>query len=152
MHNEPRRRVHRGGGSSQKTASPFSSQTIASPSIKHERTDSLLTTIAIKGKRDEKSFPFRVISRTPAPSFRARMRKPSCLISCSQPGPEGGAFAGEGKHGSIIPSPGRVHSRNDIAGHAYLNGPSRARCNTKFQKRNRTMLIEFQRRPSHFEF
>jgi hypothetical protein len=25
------------------------------------------------------------------------------------------AIAGEGKHGSIIPSPGRVRSRNDIA-------------------------------------
>jgi hypothetical protein len=43
-----------------------------------------------------------------------RMRKPSCLISWSQPGPEGGALAGEGRHGSIIPSPGRVRSRNDM--------------------------------------
>jgi len=34
------------------------------------------------------------------------------LDSCSQPGPEGGAFAGNGKHGSIIPNPGRVRSRN----------------------------------------
>ena len=34
----------------------------------------------------------RVISRTPALSRRARMRKPSYLISCSQPGPEGGAL------------------------------------------------------------
>jgi hypothetical protein len=40
------------------------------------------------------------------------MRKPSCLISCSQPGPEGGAFAGDGRHGSIVPSPGRVRSPN----------------------------------------
>jgi hypothetical protein len=31
------------------------------------------------------------------------------------PGPKkGGAFAGDGRHGSIIPSPGRVRSRNDI--------------------------------------
>src|SRR6516225_9245856 len=38
----------------------------------------------MKGKRDEKSFPARVITRTPAASFRARMRKPSCLISCTR--------------------------------------------------------------------
>src|SRR6516164_7021288 len=74
---------------------------LVAPSIKHERTGSLLTAIAIKGKRPEKSFPARVISRTSALSRRARMRNPSCLISCSHPGPEGGALAGEGKHGSI---------------------------------------------------
>jgi hypothetical protein len=44
----------------------------------------------------------------------SRMWKQSCLISCSQPGPEGGTFAGDGRHGSIIPSPGRVRSRNNI--------------------------------------
>ena len=98
------------------TASPFSSQTIASPSIRHERTGSSPTAIAIKGKRDEKSFPARVISCTPAGPRRAKIRKPSCLISCSQPEPEGGTFAGDGRHGSIIPKPGRVRSRNDIVG------------------------------------
>src|SRR5262249_58315873 len=81
---------------------------------KEERTGSLRTAVAINGKRDEKSFPARVISRTPALSRRARMRKPSCLISCIQPGPAGGALAGDGKHGSIIPRPGRVRSRNDM--------------------------------------
>jgi hypothetical protein len=30
------------------------------------------------------------------------------------PGPEGGALAGDGRHGSMIPDPGRVRSRNDI--------------------------------------
>jgi hypothetical protein len=50
-----------------------------------QATGSLPSAIAIKGKRDEKSFPARVISRTPAASFRARMRKPSCLISCPSP-------------------------------------------------------------------
>src|SRR4029077_6790252 len=39
------------------------------------------------------------------------MRNPSCLISCSQPGPEGGALAGDRKQGSIIPSSGPVRSR-----------------------------------------
>jgi len=48
------------------------------------------------------------------PSRRAMMRKPSCLISCSQPGPDGGRSAGDGKQGSIMPSPGRVRSRNDM--------------------------------------
>jgi hypothetical protein len=48
------------------------------------------------------------------PSRRAKMRKPSCLISCSQPGPEGSAFAGDGRHGSMIPRPGRVRSRNNM--------------------------------------
>src|SRR6516165_1063491 len=76
------------------------------------RTGSDLSAMAMNGKRSVKSFPARVISRTPAASLRARMRKPSCLISCSQPGPE--ALAGEGKHGSMMPSPGRVRSRNDM--------------------------------------
>jgi hypothetical protein len=89
-----------------KTASPFSSQTMASPSIRHERAGNLPTAIAINGKRAEKLFPARVISRTPAASRRASRRKPSCLISCSQPGPEGGALAGEGRHSSIMPSRG----------------------------------------------
>jgi hypothetical protein len=87
---------------------------IASPSIKHDRTGSLETAIAMNGNRDEKSFPALVISRTPALSRRASILNPSCLISCSQPGPEGGALAGDGRHGSIIPRPGRVRSRNDM--------------------------------------
>src|SRR5262249_6494183 len=45
------------------------------------------------------------------------MRKPSCLISWIQPGPEGGAVAGDGRDGSIMPRPGRVRSRNDMAQH-----------------------------------
>src|SRR6516164_7745272 len=62
--------------------------------------------IAMNGNREEKSLPERVISRTPAPSRRAMMRKPSCLISCSQPEPLGGALAADGRHGSIKPSSG----------------------------------------------
>src|SRR5262249_47975493 len=49
-------------------------QIIDGEAIGHERTGSLLTAIAIKGKREEKSFPARVISRTPAESRRARIR------------------------------------------------------------------------------
>src|SRR5262249_55360419 len=78
--------------------SPFSSQTIASPSIRNERTGSLLTVVVMKGNRAEKSFPTRAISRTPAASLRAMMRKPSCLISWSQPRPDGGALAADGEH------------------------------------------------------
>jgi hypothetical protein len=59
-------------------------------------------------------FALRVISRTPAASRRARMRKPSCLISCSQPGPEGGSLTGDGRHGSMVASPERVRSLNDM--------------------------------------
>ena len=43
------------------------------------------------GKRPAKSWPFRLRSRTPAASRRAIMRKPSCLISCSQFPPIGRA-------------------------------------------------------------
>jgi hypothetical protein len=42
---------------------------------------------------------------TPALSRRARMRKPSCLISCIQPRPETGPSLAMAQ-GSIIPSPG----------------------------------------------
>jgi hypothetical protein len=84
------------------------------PSMRQERNGSLPTAIAIKGKRPEKSFPARVISRTPVASFRARIRKPSCLISWIQPGPEGGTLAGAGRHGSITPNRGRARSRNDM--------------------------------------
>ena len=31
------------------------------------------------------------------------MRKPSCLISCTQPGPDGGCLVARGKHGAIGP-------------------------------------------------
>jgi hypothetical protein len=39
------------------------------------------TAAAASGNRAVKSLPLRVISRTPARPRRARMRKPSCLIS-----------------------------------------------------------------------
>ena len=44
---------------------PLLSQTIASPSIRQERTDRDLTAISINGKRCVKSLPLRVMSRTP---------------------------------------------------------------------------------------
>src|SRR5262249_35071210 len=56
---------------------------------------------AISGKRPDQSCPLRVISRTPAGSRRAIMRKPSSLTSWIQPGPDGGRSAGEGRQGSI---------------------------------------------------
>jgi hypothetical protein len=56
------------------------------------------------GKRLLKSLPLRPIRRTPLASRRARMRKPSCLISCSQSAPAGGVLAGDGTHGSIKPA------------------------------------------------
>jgi hypothetical protein len=43
------------------------------------------------------SMPLRVSSCTLAGSRRAIGRKPSCLISCTQPRPDGGRSAGEGK-------------------------------------------------------
>lgn len=76
------------------TASPFSSQT-----IRQDQTGSLPMAIAMKGNRPEKSFPARVISRTPALSRRAKIRNPSCFISCGHPGPEGGSLAGEDRSG-----------------------------------------------------
>ena len=63
------------------TARPLSSQAMASPSIKQERPGSAATAAAASGTRLVKSFPLRVISRTPAPSRRAMIRNPSCLIS-----------------------------------------------------------------------
>jgi hypothetical protein len=39
-------------------------------------------------------------SRTPAASRGATMRKSSCLISCSQPGPTGGVLASDGRQSS----------------------------------------------------
>ena len=94
---ERRRRIN------SNTASPLSSQTIASPSIRQERAGSIATAATTSGNRAVKSWPPRVKSRTPAASRGARMRKPSCLISCSQSGPAGGALAGDGKQGSMKP-------------------------------------------------
>lgn len=59
----------------------ISSHTIASPSIKHDRTDNERTAPAISENRLAKLLPFRVKRREVEPSRRARMRKPSCLIS-----------------------------------------------------------------------
>jgi hypothetical protein len=36
------------------------------------------------------------------------------MLNFVQPPGAGGTFAGDGKHGSIIPSPRRVRSRNDM--------------------------------------
>ena len=55
--------------------------TMASPSITHDRTGRLSTAATIFGYRAVKSEPFRVASRMRSLSRRARMRKPSCLIS-----------------------------------------------------------------------
>ena len=77
-----------------KTAKPFSSQAMASPSTTHERAGRVAIASLANGKRLVKLYPLRVISRTPPASRRAMMRKPSCLISCSQPSPAGGSVAG----------------------------------------------------------
>jgi hypothetical protein len=53
----------------------------ASPSIRNDRAGRAVTAATIIGKRSVKSLPWRVISRTRAPSRRAMMRMPSCLIS-----------------------------------------------------------------------
>jgi hypothetical protein len=72
---------------------PASSHTMASPSIRHERAGRAATAAAICGNRPVKSLPLRVNRRTPATSRLATMRMPSCFISCSQPGPDGGDLA-----------------------------------------------------------
>jgi hypothetical protein len=43
------------------------------------------------------------------------MRKPSCLISYTQPAPAGGFSAGRGRHGSMKPARRRVGARNNVA-------------------------------------
>jgi len=77
-----------------KTASPLSSQTIASPSINQERTRSLPTGAAINGNRCENSLPGRLISLTPALSRRSRMRKPWCLFRVASHRHAGGLIRG----------------------------------------------------------
>jgi hypothetical protein len=50
--------------------------------------------IALEIRSDQKArLSLPMMSRTPRASFRARMRNPSCLISCIQPGPAGGSLA-----------------------------------------------------------
>ncbi len=48
-----------------------------------------------------------------APSLRAIIRKPSCLISCSHSAPEGGFDAFIGRHGGMNPA-GRLRGRGSI--------------------------------------
>jgi hypothetical protein len=49
-----------------------------------------------KGKRSVKSVPFRVSGRTRSELRQPTSLKPSCLISCSQPGPVAGTLAPTG--------------------------------------------------------
>jgi hypothetical protein len=77
--------------------------TIASPSIVHVFTGRLAIASTMRLKRSAKQYPLREYSRTRDGIRRATMRKPSCLISCTQPGPDGGASAARGRHGSIGP-------------------------------------------------
>ena len=68
----------------------------------------------------------RAHRRTRSPSLRAITRYPSNLISCSQPGPDGGLSASAGWHGRMKPSGlerdriGRETRQSILAGH--LNG------------------------------
>ena len=56
---------------------------------------------------------------TRLPFLRAMTLKPSCLISCSQPSPEGGRGAGVGRHGAMKPGgKGRGDSGKFIGGAA----------------------------------
>jgi hypothetical protein len=86
----------------------------------------LANAIVIKGKRAEKSFPACVISRTLVASRRARIRKPSCLISCSHSGPDGGRSAREGRQGGIWPrgrrAPGFTMGLGDRAVQGHWRG------------------------------
>src|SRR5262249_43805847 len=95
---------------------PSSSQATASPSMMQERERKRAKASTIKGKRDVRSLPGRLYSRTLAPSLRAMTRKPSCLISCSHRGPEGGLWALVGRHGAI--NPGR---EGTLFQHEHLN-------------------------------
>jgi hypothetical protein len=60
--------------------------------------------------------PLRMKSRTPAASWRMSIRKPSCLISCSQRAPAGGLAAGLGRQGSQ--KSGKITRRNNM-GYKY---------------------------------
>jgi hypothetical protein len=53
--------------------------------VDEARLDGEVSDGSIRGKRSAKLYPFLVNSRTPLASLRASMRKPSCLISWSQP-------------------------------------------------------------------
>ena len=88
---------------SSNTARPLSSQAMASPSIKQERPGSAATAAAASGNRLVKSFPLRVISRTPAASRRARKRSlvgfiEPCLPSPAKAPPSGPDWIHEIKH------------------------------------------------------
>jgi hypothetical protein len=54
---------------------------------------------AIARNRSVKSAPRRLQTFERSSSFRTRMRKPSCLISCSQPAPAGGRSTSVGSQG-----------------------------------------------------
>jgi hypothetical protein len=89
---------------------PLSSRETASPSIRKSLAFIALAADAINGKRDVQSRPLRVMMRTPAASRRIIIRKPSCLISCGQPGPLGASSAAD-RQGSIL---GAANSRNSL--------------------------------------
>jgi hypothetical protein len=55
--------------------------------------------------------PPRVKQRTRAPLRRTMSRNPSCLISCTQSGPDGGLLALDGRQGSTNPE-GRAAERS----------------------------------------
>jgi hypothetical protein len=84
-------------------APPSSRNTTASPSIIASSALTPRTASAILEKRPVKSAPRRLQTVTRLPCFQATMRKPSCLISCSQPGPAGGRSTSVGSHGWMNP-------------------------------------------------
>jgi hypothetical protein len=61
------------------------------------------------------------------------MRKPSCLISCTQPGPEGGSTAGRGRHGRGF------FASIDAGRSLAFVGENGARLSTQFARRSRVV-------------
>ena len=86
-----------------KSGQPFSSQAHASPSRTKLLSFHALRAAVIPENSTDQSRPLRDQRCTLSPSFRATMRKPSCLTAKSQPGPIGGFSARTGWAGRINP-------------------------------------------------
>ena len=90
-----------------KSGQPLSSQAHASPSRTKLLSSHALRAAVIPENSTDQSRPLRDQRCTLSPSFRATMRKPSCLTAKSQPGPIGGFSARTGWAGRMNPGGAR---------------------------------------------
>jgi hypothetical protein len=116
---------------------------MALPSTMHDASRKQWIASTIRGWRSVKSWPLRLASRTLSPRFYGMIRKPSCLISWSQPGPLGGSFGGRTESAALSHELLGKRGRRPTAQHLDQRPPVKVRdiINNSVEQQHRSRLV-----------